>query len=77
MANAIHISTMRKMLALGQPVELRVWTAKGEIQTLHNAISLRFDERAGVRNVKLMDSRQIRKVRDVCIFQINDNEVYL
>ncbi len=68
---------MRKMLAKGQPVDLRVWTAKGEIQALHNAISLRFDARSGTRNIKLLDSREIRKVRDVCIFQINDNEIYL
>lgn len=68
---------MRRMLAKGEPVTLRVWTQSGEIQTLRNAVSLRFDPYSGTRNVKLMDSREIRRVRDVCIFQINDNEVYL
>lgn len=77
MPNAIHISTMRKMLAMGEPVTLRVWTSKGEIQTWPNAVSLRYSPHNGTRNVKLMDSREIRRVRDVCIFQINDNEVYL
>ena len=77
MSGAIHISTMRRMLATGKPVTLRVWTSKGEIQTWRNAVSLRFDQHSGTRNVKLMESREIRRVGDVCIFEINDNEVYL
>ena len=31
MANSIHISTLRKMLKAGDPVDLKVWTKSGEI----------------------------------------------
>lgn len=77
MARQIHISTMRAMLDAGDPVDIRLWTKSGEIQLWRNCVSLRYDFRAGTRNIKLLDSRQIRKVRDVCIFEINGLEVYL
>jgi len=77
MATDVHISVARQMLAKGEPVDLTVWKADGSIVTYHNCISLKYDHRAGVRNVKLLDSRQIRKVRDVLIYKINDLEVYL
>ena len=32
MAQSIHISTLRKMLKAGDPVDLKVWTKTGEIQ---------------------------------------------
>ena len=31
----------------------------------------------GTRRIKLLDSREIRTVRDVCIFEINGMEVFL
>ena len=77
MSNAIHISTMRKMLQSPDPVDLGVWTRTGEIQYWHNVVSLKYDHYRGVRNVKFLDSGQIRKVRDVCIFSINNLNVFL
>lgn len=76
MAHAVHISTMQKMLNTGDPVSLRVWTARGEIIDLPHCISLRYNFYSGTRNIKLL-SGQIRRVRDVCIFSINDMEVFL
>lgn len=32
---------------------------------------------AGTRNIKLLTSGQIRKIRDCCIFSVNDCEVFL
>ena len=77
MATAVHIPTMRRMLDTGKPVDLLLWKRNGEICELRNCVSLRYDFRHGTRNVKLLDSRQIRKVRDVCIFEINGLQVYL
>ena len=37
----------------------------------------RYDFYKGVRRMKLLTSRQIRQVRDVCIFRINGMEVFL
>jgi len=65
------------MLQQPDPVDLQVWSTKGEILTYKNCISLKFDFYSGTRTVKLLDSNQVRKVRDVCIHQINGMEVFL
>ncbi len=75
--NSIHITTARAMLNSGDPVDISVWKANGEILHLTNCISLRYDFYAGTRNVKLLANGQIRKIRDACIFQVNDLEVFL
>lgn len=79
--NAIHISTAQAMLLRPDPVDLVVWRSTGKTagELLHydNCISLHYDYYEGTRTIKLLTSNQIRKVRDVCIFQINGMEVFL
>lgn len=77
MAQSIHISTLRKMLNAGDPIDIKLWTKSGEIQLWRNCIPLRFNFYKGTRQMKLLDSLQIRQVRDVCIFEINGLEVFL
>ena len=77
MARSIHITTARTMLNSGDTVDISVWKANGEILHLYNCISLRYDFYAGTRNIKLLTSGQIRKIRDCCIFAVNDCEVFL
>lgn len=77
MARAIHISTARAMLNSGDPVDVDVWKANGEIMHLKNCISLRYNFYGGWRNVKLLASGECRKIRDCCIFRVNDLEVFL
>ena len=77
MSKAIHIITARTMLNNGDPVDISVWKANGEILHLHNCISLRYDFYAGTLNIKLLTSEQIRKIRDCCLFAVNDCEVFL
>ena len=74
---SIHISTARKMLNAPEPVDIKLWTSKGEIQEWKRCISLRFDFYKGTRNMKLLGSNQIRKVRDCCIFEINGSSVFM
>lgn len=73
----IHLSVARKILNAGKPVDLLVWKANGEILRLNRAVSLRYDFETGCRNMKVTGSRAVRKVRDVCIFMINGEEVRL
>lgn len=77
MPKAIHITTARTMLNSGDPVDISVWKANGEMMHLQNCISLRYDFYAGTRNIKMLSSGQIRKIRDCCIFKVNDLEVFL
>ena len=74
---SIHITTARTMLNSGDPVDISVWKANGEILHLHNCISLRYNFYGGWRNMKLLTSGECRRIRDVCIFRVNDLEVFL
>lgn len=77
MAKSIHISTARHILNSGDPVDISVWKSDGSILELRNVISLRYSFYGGWRNVKLLTSGEIRKIRDVCIFAVQGLEVFL
>ena len=77
------------MLNSGDPVDIGVWlsalgrfrsAAEKEIDILlelRNVISLRYSFYGGWRNVKILSSGECRKIRDCCIFRVNDLEVFL
>lgn len=73
----IHISKARTLLDMRRPVDLSVWKADGSIVELKNCVSLRYSFYGGWRNIKILSSGQIRRVRDVCIFRINGMEVFI
>lgn len=77
MARSIHITTARTMLNSGDPVDISVWKADGSILELRNCISLRYSFYGGWRNVKILSSDECRKIRDCCIFRVNNLEVFL
>jgi hypothetical protein len=41
MAKAIHITTARKMIDAGDPVDIGVWTKEGKALMLRNCVGLR------------------------------------
>lgn len=77
MNSAIHISVARRMLDAGQPVSLTYVKKNGQIITLKNAVSLRYDFYTGMRTIKLLHNGQKKSIHDVCITGINDFEVFL
>lgn len=74
---SVHLNTARAMLNSGDPVDLRVWKKDGSIMELRNVVSLRYDFKGGWRNIKVLESGEIRKIRDCLIFEINGLEVFL
>ena len=44
---------------------------------MERVVPLAYNYRAGTRNFRNSASGQIRKVREACIFRVNDCEVYL
>ena len=74
MPQAIHITTLKRMLQSLEPVDIKLWTRSGEIQCWHRCISLRYDFYKGTRRMKLLDSNEIRQLRDACVFEINGME---
>ena len=73
----IHISTARLMLNRPDPVDIRLWTRSGEIQEWRRCISIKYDHYKGTRKFKLLDSNQIRQMRECCLFELNGMEVFL
>ncbi|MBD5239651.1 MAG: hypothetical protein HDS64_07795 [Bacteroidales bacterium] len=72
MARSIHISTARSMLNSGDPDDISVWKFDGTILELRNCIAGRYNLYGGWRNVKLLSSGECCKIRDCCIFLVND-----
>ena len=77
MSTTIDLKTARRMLNRGEPLDILAWKANGEILHLQNCISLRYNLATGTRNIKLLNSGQIRRIREICIFAINGCEVAL
>lgn len=77
MAHSVQITTARTMLNSGDPVDISVWKSNGSILELRNVISLRYSFYGGWRNIKLLQSGQMRKIRDCCIFRVNNLEIFL
>ena len=65
------------MLNRPEPVDIKLWTKKGEIQEWRNCISIKYEHYKGTRKMKMLSSGQIRMVRECCIFEINGMEVFM
>ena len=77
MPHAIHITTLKRMLQSPEPVDLKLRMRSGVIQYRHRCISLRYDFYKGTRRMKLLDSNEIRQLRDTCVFEVNGMEVFM
>lgn len=60
-----------------EPVNLKVWDKTGELQEYKNCIGLKSAHYKGTRNIKMLTSGEIRKIRDVLIYEINGLKVFL
>lgn len=65
------------MLDAGQPVRLTYCKRNGQIMTVDNVVSLRYDFYTGMRTIKLLHNGRKLSIHDVCIIGINDFEVFL
>ena len=68
---------MCEMLEKPDPVDLVVLNKEGRILELNNCIGLKFDRYKGTRRVKLLDSGQIRCIRDILVMKINGCDVMM
>ena len=65
------------MLQSPAPVNIKLWTRSREIQCWNRCVSLRYDFYKGTRRMKLLDSNEIRQLRDVCVWILWDRGVYV
>lgn len=74
----LHIKDAILLLESGQPVDLRLWKlATGDILEYKGAVCIGGHWRRGTHRVKLPRSGVIREFRDVTLFEINNNTIYL
>lgn len=77
MRNLIHINDTRKLLNTKEPVNLKCWTSKGEVMECNNVVMTSSFFRGNSFNIRFLASGEIRKIKTVCLFEINDKEVFL
>lgn len=59
-------------------VSLSCWTTDGSVMHLRDVVCIRADFRSGTHLMKKVDNPSIvRLVRDYCIFEFKDEEVYI
>lgn len=74
----LHINVLRKILREGKPFSCRVWKiSTGEILNYNNVVCTSTNFQRNTANLLFVESRQIRKVRIICIFELNDEEIYI
>lgn len=74
----LHIKDAILLLESGQPVDLRLWKlATGDILEYKGAVCIGGHWRKGIHRVRLPKSNVIREFRDVTLFEINNNTIYL
>jgi len=73
----LHLATARKMLESGQPCNICFWKRNGEIVRADNVVCTSSYFRGNTFNLKWINSGEIRKIKAVLIFSINNEEVFV
>lgn len=73
----LHISQVRKILLSKKPFDCKVWKKNGEILNYKNVVCTSTYFRNDTATLLFINSRQIRTVIIVSIFEINDEEVFI
>lgn len=73
----IHVSTLIKTLREGKEFSCRVWTSKGEIMVCDKVVCTSSNFKNFTANLLFVESREVRKVKVICIFELNDEEIYI
>jgi len=74
---SIHLTTAKHLLSQPEPVNLVVWKKDGSLVTYEQVITISYDFYKGTRRLKFLRSGEIRLLRDVCIYKINEMSVFL
>lgn len=73
----MHLNEAVRIIESRQPVKLEVLKKDGSIMEMRNAVCVSSYVRGGTRRMKLLDSTQIREIRDRLIISLNDEEIYI
>ena len=74
----IHISTVHKILRDNKtPFSCKVWKKNGDILQYKDVVCTGSHHESNTATLLFTESREIRKVKVICIFEINDEEIYI
>lgn len=73
----MHIGKARLLIESKEPVDLKLWKMNGEIIVANNVICTSSYFKGNTFNLKFLDSNEFRKIKAVCIHEVNGEEVYL
>lgn len=73
----IHIKIVRDILKQGEPFNCLVWKKNGEIMVCNNVVCTSSNFQRNTANLIFVESREVRKVRIISIFEVNDEEVII
>lgn len=65
------------MIESKEPVDLKLWKMNGEIIEANNVVCTSSYFKGNTFNLKFLDSNEFRKIKAVCIHEVNGEEVYL
>lgn len=78
MPSPIYRAAAMRLLEDGRQHRLRLWKiSTGEILTYTTATCIGSHKRRGLHRVRLSPSGEVRTLRDVCLFEIDEREIYL
>jgi hypothetical protein len=77
MKTFIHINDGRKLLNSRQEVNLKCWKKDGNVMVCRNVVCTSSNYKENTFNIKFLVSGEIRKIKAVCLFEINNMEVIL
>lgn len=74
----IHIKTARKIMESGQPFDCLAWKmSTGEVMNYTNVVCTSSNFERNTVNLKFINSGEVRTVRVITIFEINNEQVYI
>ena len=73
----IHVNVLRRILNEKIPFNCKVWNKKGEILIYDNVVCTSTFHKKNTANLIFVESREVRKVHVICIFEFNDIEIYI
>lgn len=74
----IHISVVHKILRDNStPFSCKVWKANGDILKYNDVVCTSSNHERNTATLLFTESRQIRKLRVISMFEINDEEIYI
>lgn len=73
----IHINDVRKLLNSHQPIDLLCWKKDGFIMDCKQVVCTSSDYKRNSIKIKFPNSGEIRTIKAVCIFEVNNKEVII